>query len=85
MHIKWSNGRDIAISLAVLVALALPFMPVPGDHMTRMEVRFNTGAAAPRAFNTRTLHSICTVAAAALAYEDPQTGQYTRITCGDDE
>jgi hypothetical protein len=83
MQIKGSTGRDLAISLLVLLALAIPFMPVPGDHLTLMHVRFHTREmAAPRAFTARTLHSICTVMAAALAYNDPHTGQYTRISCG---
>ncbi len=83
MQIKWSAGRDLAISLLVLLILAIPFVPVPGDHVTRVDVRFHTSSmAAPRAFTARTLHSICTVMAAALAYNDPHTGQYTRISCG---
>ncbi|MGA3306540.1 MAG: hypothetical protein ABSC26_11145 [Stellaceae bacterium] len=84
MHIKWSNGRDIAVSLLILLGLAVPFVPVPGDRMTQMEVRFHTrGMAAPQAFSTRTDHSICAVMSSALAFEDPQTGEYTRISCED--
>lgn len=83
MHINWSAGRDLAISLLVLLSLAIPFMSFPGDHLTRMEVRFHaSGIQPPRAFTARTLHSVCTVMAAALAYDDPKTGQYTRINCG---
>ena len=82
MQLKRSTGRDLAISFLVLLALAIPFMRVPGDHMTWIHVRFHTrGMAAPRAFTARTLHSVCTVMAAALAYNDPRTGQYTRISC----
>jgi hypothetical protein len=84
MHINWPGGREVAISLIILLGLSVPFLPVPGDYMTRMEVRFYArGMATPHAFTARTLHNICTVMAAALAYEDPQTGQYTRITCED--
>ncbi|MGH6969493.1 MAG: hypothetical protein ACREEL_08055 [Stellaceae bacterium] len=82
MQINWSAGRDLAISFLLLLALAIPFMPVPGDHVTRMHVRFHTHGAAPHAFTAETLHSICTVMAATLAYNDPRTGQYTRISCG---
>jgi len=84
MHVKWSSGRDIAVSLFILLGLAVPFVPVPGDRETQMEVRFHTrGMAAPHVFSTQTQHSICTVMSTALAYEDPRTGEYTRIDCGD--
>jgi len=82
MQFNWSAGRDWAVSFLALLALALPFMPIPGDHETRMYVRYHTRGAAPHAFSTDTLHSICTVMARALAYNDPKTGQYTRINCG---
>jgi hypothetical protein len=83
MQVKWSPGRDLAISFVVLVALAIPFMSVPGDHMTLMHVRFHTrGMTASRAFTAHTLHSVCTVMATALIYNDPRTGQYTRISYG---
>lgn len=84
MHVKWSNGRDIALSLFILLGLAVPFVPVPGDRETQMEVRFHTrGMAAPHVFSAQTQHSICTVMSTALAYEDPRTGEYTRIRCED--
>ncbi len=83
MRVDSSGGRDLAISLVALLALAMPFLSFPGDHLTRMEVRFHgSGMAAPRAFTARTLRSVCTVMAAALAYDDPKTGRYTRIRCG---
>jgi hypothetical protein len=84
MHVKWSSGRDIAVSLLILIGLAVPFVPVPGDRLTQMEVRFHTrGMAKPQAFNTQTQHSICAVMASALAFDDPRTGEYTRIRCED--
>jgi hypothetical protein len=83
MQLKGLNGRDLAIGFLVLILLAIPFLSVPGDHPTLMRVRFHTREmAAPHAFTARTLHSICVVMAAALAYNDPRTGQYTRISCG---
>ncbi|MDE1930438.1 MAG: hypothetical protein KGI43_02650 [Alphaproteobacteria bacterium] len=82
MQINWSNSRDVAIAFLALLALAIPFLPIPGDHEIRMYVRYHTHGTAPRAFSTYTLHSICTVMATALAYNDPKTGQYTRISCG---
>ena len=84
MHVKWSSGRDIAVSLFILLGLAVPFVPVPGDHETLMEVRFHTsGMAKPHVFSAQTQHSICAVMSSALAYEDPRTGEYTRIRCED--
>lgn len=82
MQINWSNSRDLAISFLALLALAIPFLPIPGDHEIRMYVRYHTHGTAPHAFSTYTLHSICTMMATALAYNDPKTGQYTRISCG---
>jgi hypothetical protein len=83
MRHKESTGRDLAILALLVLALAVPLMPVPGDYMTRVHVRFHAHAmAAPRAFTARTLHSVCTVLAAAVAYDDPRTGHYTRISCG---
>jgi hypothetical protein len=84
MHVKWSSGRDIAVSLLILLGLAIPFVPVPGDRMTQMEVRFHThGMNGTHSFSTQTDHSICAVMSSALAFEDPKTGEYTRISCED--
>jgi hypothetical protein len=79
---KWSTARAIALSLPVFLGLALPFLPVPGDGAARMHVHFHTaGMAAPRAFSATTTRSICAVMAAALAFENHETGAYTRVTC----
>jgi hypothetical protein len=47
-------------------------------------VHFRTGQMTdPRAFTTETSRSVCTVMAAALSYEDPHTGEYTHVACGE--
>ena len=75
--------RSAAKSLLVFVGLALPFIPVPGDRITPIAVQFRTvDMAAPTSFTARTTTSICVVLAAAMAYEDPASGAYTRIDCG---
>lgn len=82
---KWpKENREIALSFVVFLGLALPFMPVPGDGLTRMDVHFHTsGMARPHAFTAQTKRSICQVLAATLAFESPETGEYTRITCAE--
>ena len=76
------GAGDIVLSLLVVLGLALPFLPIPGDMRTRMEVRFQApGMAAPRSFDVATTMSACTVLAHALEYDDAATGHYTRIAC----
>ena len=53
MHVKWSSGRDIAVSLFILLGLAVPFVPVPGDRETQMEVRSTPAAWPRRMFSAR--------------------------------
>jgi hypothetical protein len=76
-------GRnDILLSFVLAMGLALPFLPVPGDRATRMEVQFRgSGMAEPHAFSANTSLSNCSIMASALAYENPATGTFTRITC----
>jgi hypothetical protein len=79
-----STLRDVAAGLLVLGSLALPFLPLPGDGAARMKVDFRTGAdARPQLLSTNTTLSVCTVMAAALSYEDPHTGAFTRVKCRD--
>lgn len=79
---KGSGARDMIIATLLLLVLALPFLPIPGDGATQMRVHFRTGdMAQPRDFTTETSRSICTVMAAALTYEDPATGEYARVAC----
>lgn len=75
------NALNAAASFIVFLGLALPFIPVPGDNLTRIHVRFLArGMARPRFFTAVTYHSICAVMAPAMAFEDQKTGQFTRIT-----
>jgi hypothetical protein len=77
-----SGRSDRLVALAVLLVLALPLVPVPGDSRAVMAVSFRApGTAAPRAFHAPTTASVCAVMARALAYDDPTTGNFTRITC----
>ena len=84
MQIKRSTVRDMIAAGFVLLALALPFVPMPGDGTARMQVHFRTGdMSKPRAFSTETSRRVCTVMAAALDYENPTTGEYTHVACGE--
>ena len=85
MHVRrinWSNSRDVGLSLLVLLALAMPFVRLPADHKARIVVHFNApGMRAPHVFSALTTASICAVMASTLAYEDPESGNYTRVRC----
>jgi hypothetical protein len=84
MQIKVSTARDMLVAALLLFLLALPFLPIPGDGVARMRVHFRTGQMAdPRAFTAETSRSVCTVMAAALSYEDRDTGEYTHVACGE--
>lgn len=84
MQAKFSTARDVVVAALLLFILALPFLPIPGDGTARMRVHFRTGQMADaRAFTTETSRSVCTVMAAALSYENPSTGEYTHVACGE--
>ena len=79
-----STARDVAAGIFVFSALAMPFLSMLLDGAARMQVHFRTSAMAePRAFSTETSRSVCTAMAAALSYEDPSTGEYTHVACGE--
>jgi hypothetical protein len=88
MAVSHLLGRRIGIpeaGLAFLVAagLAVPFLPLPGEHPTRIAVRFRTAdMTRPGSFIVHTSSSICHVLAALLSYEDPTTGEFVQINCG---
>lgn len=80
--ISRTDGREIGTLLLVMLGLALPVMPIPGDAMSRMDVQFRAeGMTASHNFTTWLPHSVCAVMATALAYEDAQSGLFTRIAC----
>ena len=76
-------GRfDIALSLVLLLGLALPFLPLPGRAPAQMHVRFQVGGmSAPRTFKASTTLTDCRLLANALAYDHRDSGAYVRITC----
>lgn len=74
---------EAILSLLVLTGLALPFIPLPGDHLTRIAVEFRTPAMSESAhFSARTKRSICLALAAAMSFGDPRQDVFTRIDCG---
>jgi hypothetical protein len=84
MQAKFSNARDMVLAALLLLILALPFLPIPGDGTAQMQVHFRTSQMTDsRAFTTETSRSVCTVMAAALTYEDPHTGEYTHVACSE--
>lgn len=84
MQGKPSTFRDVAAGVLVALALALPFVPLPGDGAARMKVHFRTSQAEPpHAFSTETSRSVCTVMAATLSYENPDNGAFTHVACSE--
>jgi hypothetical protein len=82
MASRQSSLRDVAAAVLVTGALALPFLPFPGDGAARMKVHFRTADAEhARAFTTETSRSLCLVMAAALTYENRDSGTFTRVAC----
>jgi hypothetical protein len=81
---KTSMLRDLIGSGLVIAALSLPLLPVPGDGTARMRVNFrNDGDQKARSFTRETSRSVCSVMAAALTYENPDTGAFARVDCQD--
>ena len=74
---------EATLALIVLLGLALPFMRVPGEHPTRIAVRFQTAdMARPGGFTVHISSNICYVLRAFLSYQDPSSGEFVEITCG---
>ena len=76
------SWRERLLATMIVGSLALPFVPVPGDGMARMKtVRRDEAATDPVKVSTQAPKSVCEVMAFSLAYENPETGAYTRIAC----
>jgi hypothetical protein len=76
------NWRERLLATVIVGSLALPFVPVPGDGMARMKaVRFDEGTSQPVKVSAQAPKSVCEVMAFSLAYENPETGAYTRVAC----
>ena len=73
---------EAVVSLLVLIGLALPFVPLPGDKPTRIVVEYRTPAMTePIHFAARTKRSICAALATTLSYGDPRQDDFTRVDC----
>lgn len=76
------NWKERLLATSIAVSLALPFIPVPGDGMAHMKaVRRDEATTAPVKVSTQAPKSVCALLAFSLAYEDPETGAYTRVNC----
>jgi hypothetical protein len=74
---------EATLALVVLLGLALPFVRVPGEHPTRIAVRFQTAdMPRPGGFTVHISSSICYVLRAILSYQEPTSGEFVQITCG---
>jgi hypothetical protein len=76
------NWRERLVATMIVIGLALPFVPVPGDGMAHMKaVRREEAGMHPVKVDTQAPKSVCKVLAFSLAYENPETGAYTRVAC----
>lgn|SRR5580704_9460771 len=88
MTVRHLFGRHVglpeaSLALVVAVGLALPFVPVPGEHVTRIAVRFQTSdMTRPGSFITHTSSNICYVLSTLLSYQDPSSGEFVQVNCG---
>lgn len=74
---------EATLALIVALGLALPFIRIPGEHPTRIAVRFQTAEMArPGGFTVHISSNICYVLRMLLSYQDPSSGEFVQITCG---
>jgi hypothetical protein len=74
---------EATLALIVLLGLAVPFVRVPGEHSTRIAVRFQTAdMPRPGGFTVHISSTICHVLRAILTYQEPTSGEFVQITCG---
>ncbi len=77
-HLNW---RERLLATCIVASLALPFIPVPGDGTAHMKVIRHDADVAKVKVITEAPRSVCEVLAFSLAYENAQTGAYTRVAC----
>ena len=74
---------EATLALIVLLSLALPFVRIPGEHPTRIAVRFQTAEMPrPGGFTVHISSNICYVLRALLSYQEPSSGEFVQVTCG---
>jgi hypothetical protein len=74
---------EATLALMVAFGLVVPFLRVPGEHATRIAVRFRTlDMPHPGGFTVHISSNICYVLRAILSYQDPASGEFVQITCG---
>ena len=74
---------EATLALLVGFGLALPFLHIPGEHSTRIAVRFQTAdMARPGGFTVHISSNICYVLRTLLSYQDPASGEFMQISCG---
>jgi hypothetical protein len=74
---------EATLALIVALGLVLPFLRVPGEHSTRIAVRFQTAdMPRPGGFTVHISSNICYVLQALLSYQDVASGEFVQITCG---
>jgi hypothetical protein len=74
---------EATLALLVGLGLLLPFVRIPGEHSTRIAVRFRTAdMARPGGFTVHISSNICYVLQALLSYQDMASGEFVQITCG---
>jgi hypothetical protein len=74
---------EATLALIVALGLALPFLRMPGEHPTRIAVRFQTAdMPRPGGFTVHISSNICYVLRELLSYQEPSGGEFVQITCG---
>jgi hypothetical protein len=74
---------EATLALIVALGLVLPFVRIPGEHPTRIAVRFQTSdMSRPGGFTVHISSNVCYVLRALLSYQDPSSGEFVQILCG---
>ncbi|HEY1505441.1 MAG TPA: hypothetical protein VGF92_14130 [Stellaceae bacterium] len=74
---------EATLALIVALGLVLPFLRLPGEHPTRIAVRFQTSdMPRPNGFTVHISSNICYVLRTILSYQDLASGEFVQITCG---